>query len=252
MKRFAVVCSLALLLSVGARAQSDAYRSRNTFSAFVDGSWTSSHILLGAARNRQMLSFGAGYARRVLTRKTGDVSYVAEWRPVVLLSDPMVHSLTVSNSMLFASPENPTGGYTYESRYRAVNKCIAGNQMGVFYIGGTFPDYYAVNTACGRERTFAQEFSPLGFKYTLRPTHPVQPFIVGTLGYMTSSRAVPIDYAGTFNFAFDIGAGVNVFRQAHRSTSVEYRYHHYSNKNSADQNPGVDNMVLKVSYNFGR
>lgn len=251
MKRFALICSLTLLC-MSARAQSDAYRPRNTFTAFVDGSWTSSHILLGAARNRQMLSFGAAYARRVLTHRRGDLSYVAEWRPVVLLGDPVVHSVSVSRSVLFAEQDNPTGTFTGENRYRAVNKCVAGNQSGVFYIDNTFPDYYAVNTICGRERTFAQEFSPLGFKYTLRPQHPVQPFIVGTLGYMTSSRAVPIDYAGTFNFAFDFGAGVSLFRQARRSTSVEYRFHHYSNKSSAEQNPGVDNMLLKVSYNFGR
>ena len=109
---------------------------------------------------------------------------------------------------------------------------------------------YAIS--CSRRWTFAQEYSPVGFKYSMLPKHALQPFAIGTGGYMYSNKPIPITEAGSFNFAFDFGAGLEFFRSAKRSLSVEARYHHFSNHSTADENPGVDNIDYKVSYNFGR
>ena len=80
----------------------------------------------------------------------------------------------------------------------------------------------------------------------------MQPFIVGTLGYMYASRTIPVSNAEAFNFIFNFGAGVEVFRSRTRSVSLECRYNHFSNKDTAAVNPGVDNVVFKASYSFGR
>jgi hypothetical protein len=37
-----------------------------------------------------------------------------------------------------------------------------------------------------------------------------------------------------------------------RSIQAEYRYHHISNHDTANANPGIDNGVFKLSYAFGR
>jgi hypothetical protein len=69
---------------------------------------------------------------------------------------------------------------------------------------------------------------------------------------MYSTRPVPIDFAGSFNFVFDFGPGVEFYCSRTRSLRLEYRYHHISNHNSAPENPGIDNGLFQVSYVFGR
>ena len=63
---------------------------------------------------------------------------------------------------------------------------------------------------------------------------------------------VPTVNAGNFNFTFDFGAGIELFRDHTRSMRVEYRYHHISNHNTALANPGIDNGLFQVVYSFGR
>ena len=81
---------------------------------------------------------------------------------------------------------------------------------------------------------------------------PSAAFIVGTLGYMYSSRPIPLADAEAFNFLFNFGAGVEVFRSKKRSVSLECRYNHFSNRDTAPANPGTDNVMFKASYSFGR
>ncbi len=69
---------------------------------------------------------------------------------------------------------------------------------------------------------------------------------------MYSTQPIPTQSAGSFNFTFDLGAGLEVYRSARTSIRAEYRYHHISNHNTATQNPGIDNGLFQVSYTFGR
>jgi opacity protein-like surface antigen len=69
---------------------------------------------------------------------------------------------------------------------------------------------------------------------------------------MYSTRPIPLTMAGSFNFTFDLGAGVEIYQNKTRSIRVEYRYHHISNHDTAMENPGIDNGLLQVSYSFGR
>ena len=97
-----------------------------------------------------------------------------------------------------------------------------------------------------------EAFSPLGFQWNFRPRHRLQPVVIGHGGYIYSTHAIPIDYAGSFNFTFDLGAGVEFYRLNSQSIRVDYRYHHISNHETANTNPGIDNGVLQVTYAFGR
>jgi opacity protein-like surface antigen len=69
---------------------------------------------------------------------------------------------------------------------------------------------------------------------------------------MYSTRPIPINGAGSFNFTFDLGAGIELYRSKTRSVRAEYRYHHISNDNTANENPGIDNGLIQVTYAFGR
>jgi opacity protein-like surface antigen len=80
----------------------------------------------------------------------------------------------------------------------------------------------------------------------------MQPFLVAHGGYMYSTQPIPTQNAGSFNFTFDFGAGLELYRTGTRSIRIEYRFHHLSNHNTASFNPGVDNGMIQVSYCFGR
>jgi opacity protein-like surface antigen len=69
---------------------------------------------------------------------------------------------------------------------------------------------------------------------------------------MYSTRPIPVGGAGSFNYTFDVGAGVEFYRTRRQSIRAEYRYHHISNHNTAYENPGIDNGVLQLTYTWGR
>jgi opacity protein-like surface antigen len=69
---------------------------------------------------------------------------------------------------------------------------------------------------------------------------------------MYSTQPIPLAQAGSFNFTFDLGAGVEIYRSTTRSIRAEYRFHHISNHNTAMENPGIDSGLFQVSYAFGR
>ena len=240
-----------LIGTAGAQQGEGSYSRKNTFTFFGEYSNTSSHILMGASRQRILADFGAGYARRFFQFKGGALQYLVEVRPVTFESDP----LAIATQTVTVTTGPGTGTVTTSTG--------AGVSFGVCQpssISGTvpasppyFPGFnYTVNTTCGRQWTFAQEVSPVGFRYSMRTSRTLQPFLAATAGYMYSNRPIPAPDAGSFNFQFDFGAGVEVFRSKTRSVAVEARFHHLSNKNTANDNPGVDNVNYKVSYSFGR
>ena len=227
--------------------QTDAFSRKNTWTMFAEYSNTSSHILLGASRQRKIADFGGGYARRILHYRDSDFSYLAEVRPVLFESDPIEISQTTLTSTDSSKSTN------FSSVGATVGPCVPSSGSVSFPPSGSLPgETETYNNTCGRQWTFGQAFSPIGFKYSMRTRHPVQPFTVATLGYMYTSRPIPVSNAEAFNFIFNFGAGVEVFRSRTRSVSLECRYNHFSNKDTAAVNPGVDNVVFKASYSFGR
>jgi hypothetical protein len=246
---------VALCCTVTAIAQdappSAGYNRKNTFTLFAEYSNTSSRILLGASRQRELADFGGAYTRRVVHFWGSDLSYQAEVRPVLFESDPIF----IDTSTLIINYPPPTGTITSTNTVTnaSTGKCVSGSgSYSSPPVPGEPNETVTYNVVCGRQWTFGQSFSPIGFKYSARTRHPLQPFFVGTLGYMYTSRPVPVADAEAFNFNF--GAGIELFRseQKGRSISLECRYNHFSNRDTAQANPGTDNILYKVSYSFGR
>jgi len=231
--------------------QTDAFSRKNTWTMFAEYSNTSSHILMGAARQRKLVDLGGGYTRRVVRFWGSDLGYHVEVRPVMFESDPL--NIETGTYVITSGPSTGTTS-TSTNTVVSIARCQS------FTATGTIPaeppnfpsETYTITGTCGRQWTFAQAFSPLGFKYSMRTRHAVQPFVVGTLGYMYSSRPIPVSNAEAFNFIFNFGAGVEVFRSQKRSVSLECRYNHFSNRDTAPANPGTDNVMFKASYSFGR
>jgi len=224
------------------------FSRKNTWTVFAEYSNTSSGILLGYTRERELADLGFGYTRRMFRFRDSTLSYHVELRPVMFESDPVAISTVTT-----AFQESPYGGaFTSTSVYAVVSPCQPSHTTVIYPVIGTPIYVYISNVNCGRQWTAAQAFSPVGLRYSIRTRHKVQPFGVFTAGYMYSSRPVPVSDAEAFNYVFDMGAGVEVFGSKRRSLSVECRYHHFSNADSAPANPGTDNMMYKLSYSFGR
>jgi hypothetical protein len=245
--RLVLVGLMSLLLSPPpACAQTPAaepsFARKQTFGVLVAYSNDSSHMLLGQAARRKLFDLGFSYNRRLLAGRIVNWQYSAELLPVALESDP-IDVLTYTYS--FANPPS-TSHSTFDEE--TLGPCQASSGS------GAVPGFYTFTYSgtCGRRWTVGTAMSPVGLQWNFLPRRILQPFADGHGGYMYSTRPIPVSEAGAFNFTFDLGAGVEWFRSPSQSIRAEYRYHHISNKDTAEENPGIDSGLFELSYTWGR
>jgi Lipid A 3-O-deacylase (PagL) len=233
-------------VSCGAFAQAGdlSYSRLNSFSGFGEYSNDSSHIILGEALNRKIGAIGIQYQRRLIHKRLLDFSYTAEFRPVILESDP---TQTITITVTTTSPPNVNQGLNY-----AVVVCHPGTYS--FDNGSGYSANEVVT--CGRRLVYAQGLAPVGFRVNGMTRHKLQPTFSVLGGYIYSPQVVPTNafgvLSGSFNFTVEFGAGLELYRSARRSMRLEYQVQHYSNGYTADANPGVDSGFIKFTYAFGR
>ena len=170
--------------------------------------------------------------------------YDGELLPVALESDP-----TATQIVQYSEPNGITASYNVG----AVMVTCTPQSMSYSSSsasGGTPVNYTATVYCSGRQWTTGEAMSPVGMQWNFLTRHRVQPLLVGHGGYMFSTRAIPIMSAGSFNFTFDFGTGLEIFRSNLNSIRIEYRYHHISNDYTASTNPGIDSGLVLVTYCF--
>ncbi len=226
-----------------APAESPYYVRTNTFSLFSAYSGDSSHILLGDADNRILLDFGVAYSRKLFINSIVNWQYNGELLPVALESDPVV-----LNTINWTSPTV----YTESGTIVQTGPCVpSSGSFSSMQNGITYSYTYAFT--CGQRRwTIGEAISPAGIQWNFMPRRKAQPFLIAHGGYMYSTQPIPISTAGSFNFTFDFGAGLELFHSKNRSIRAEYRIHHLSNHGTAQDNPGIDNGLFQLTYSFGR
>ena len=106
------------------------------------------------------------------------------------------------------------------STYATVSACHAASGTVNYKINGVEYSFNYVDT-CSRQWTIGEGMSPIGFQWNFMPRHKLQPFFIGHGGYMYSTQPIPISTAGSFNFTFDFGAGVELYRSKTRSVRAE-------------------------------
>jgi len=224
------------------------YSRLNTFSGFVEYSNDSSHMILGDARNRKIGALGFQYQRRLVNRRRWNLSYTAEMRPGMLESDP-----TWIYTNVITAPASEAG--VYPQAPVAVMRCVASSIAYITTLSSpTGPIVYSGDYVytCSRRSVVEQSFSPAGMRFNLMPRRRLQLTFSSFGGYMFSTQEVPIPDAGSFNYIFEFGGGLEFFRSRNRSVRLEYQVQHYSNKKTAEYNPGVDSGLIKLTYAFGR
>lgn len=236
--------SLAALSPAQTPRRSGYYSRLNSFGIFAGYSGDSSHMLLGNVGQRKLLVIGASYNRRLLLRRVASWQYSAEVLPIALESDPLsmfVNHQTSPLDQTFVNPGAPPvtcSPITVDYSFPSTN--------GETYAGT------ATIYCHGRRWTMGEAISPVGFQWNFLPARKLQPLIAGHGGYMFSTKEIPVMGAGSFNFTFDLGVGLELYRSPTRSIRLEYRYHHISNDRTADVNPGIDNGLVQLTYSFGR
>ena len=232
-------------IAIGQTGERTENGRRQTFSAFFDYSNDSSHIIMGTAPNRKFTELGLQYEYRLKTNRRFVWKYTAEFRPMIAESD-----LTAASVATLTSPP-PT--MTFLNPATATMFCVAGLQSFSFTDPVTGVLYAeTVNTTCGRRWSYVEGLSPLGTRINLRPRSRWQPTASVLAGLLLSAKKIPIDTAGSFNFTFQFGAGLEYFRTPSQSIRLEYQVQHFSNGYTAPANPGVDNGLFKLTYAFGK
>jgi hypothetical protein len=204
----------------------------------------SSHILIGQAEEREILNLGISYSHRLWLGRIVNWQYDAQFFPLAFESDPLAGFVTMETS-----PEALTS-----TVYNAAPLVKCGPQTSSYSYTYSGVTYAGTQTSfcSGRRWTIGQGFSPIGMQWNFRPRSWLQPFVAGHGGYLYSTRPVPILAAGSFNFTFDLGAGVEIYRTHAQSIRLEYLFHHISDAYTSEANPGIDNGVLQFTYVFGR
>jgi len=197
-------------------------------------------MLIGQADNRMLVNIGVSFNRRLLLNHAVNWQYSAEFLPVALESDPVV--MTTVN---WTSPTVLTEHDTATQ----VGPCVPAS--GNFSTSQNSTTYsYSYVLTCARQWTMGEAMSPIGMQWNFLPHRRAQPFLAAHGGYMFSARPIPVANAGSFNFTFDVGAGVELYRSKARSIRAEFRYHHISNADTATLNPGIDSGLFQVTYCF--
>jgi Lipid A 3-O-deacylase (PagL) len=236
-------CTLCLLTACSAQTEDKFYARKNSFGVLSAYSPDSGHLLMGVSQNRKLVDIGLSYSRRLYLNDVMNWQFDSEILPMALNSDPVQVTTTA------ITLTNPPTTLTSTLSQPTITSCHPGSGSGSF--GPNGPTYTYVSS-CTRRWVMGEGLSPIGMQWDFLPARRLQPLVEGHIGYMYSTQPIPTAYAGAFNFTFDVGAGFELYRTHSHSYRIEYRYHHISNDETADDNPGIDNGVIQVSWLFGR
>lgn len=91
--------------------------------------------------------------------------------------------------------------------------------------------------------TYGFGITPLFWRWNFEPRGKVAPFAELAGGGLWTREAVP-ERTTTSNFTAHAGYGIRYFFRPGRTLNVSYRFHHISNGNRLERNPGVNAHVL--------
>jgi len=252
--RHSVFLSLAFVAVTGhaaavhhrLRNPATAYAPAHSWSLFGEYSPSSSHIILGEAREREFITLGLAYTHNLLRTRHWDLNYLAEIRPLMAESDPVSTGYHIYINWPGQPVVDQTVHYVHEvpvlEKERSVNDTT-------FYIGG-LPYILSLTTFYGRRWTYVGGMSPLGLKLNLLRHCRVQPTFQATGGFAASARDIPMFKTSAGNFTFSFGAGFEIFRRNGRSLRLQYRIQHFSNGYVGSSDPGIDSQMLYAGYSW--
>ncbi len=92
--------------------------------------------------------------------------------------------------------------------------------------------------------------SPVGFALTQSSQKAFSPFLQTTGGIIYMENNFPTDDARRLNFTFDITIGGNLAINSFSAISFGYKFHHISNAETGEENPGLDSNFLFLTLSI--
>lgn len=93
-------------------------------------------------------------------------------------------------------------------------------------------------------------FSPFGLLWTKDPKGIFKPFVQTTGGFMLMQERFPTDKGRRLNYTFDISLGTNIELNKAVWLSFGYKFHHISNAQTGEENPGLDSNFLFLTFSY--
>ncbi|MDZ7660202.1 MAG: acyloxyacyl hydrolase [Fodinibius sp.] len=90
--------------------------------------------------------------------------------------------------------------------------------------------------------------TPLGFQINLNQHNIIQPFFKSSTGFMYFKKPFPDSRGVQFNLTLELGTGVEVMVFDNVSLTIGYKYHHMSNGQLGEINPGVDSNIFYSGF----
>jgi hypothetical protein len=242
--RVSIFAGLACLSALGAAGRGQepgGFGGVESFGFSSSYSPTSTHILIGEAEHRRVLTLGAECTRLLRQRPGFRIDYEASVMPLYEETDPTVigAAFTLDGTQIVTTSQTPV---------RVIY--VTNAPIGIAATGkNTTAPIYAV---FGREDTYAAAFNPLGARISAFPRWRFRPSFSLDLGFVVSRQDIPIDQSDRFNYLFSFGPGLEFYRDNKTSLRAEYIYRHMSNAGQGDQNPGVDQGVIRLTISRHR
>jgi hypothetical protein len=98
-------------------------------------------------------------------------------------------------------------------------------------------------------RTFGVGLTPLAWRWNFEPRARYAPYAELAGGALFTSDPVPVRTTHA-NFTAHIGVGVRRFVRPQQAVVLGYRFHHISNGNRLERNPGVNAHVVVVGWSY--
>jgi hypothetical protein len=143
--------------------------------------------------------------------------------------------------------------YQLESRYERL--IYASSPFAVRWVFDLVPvvmvgDRY---TSSGRRAySYGLGGSPIGAQVNFVHYRHIEPFLTSGGGFLYFNHRM-FGTTQQFNFTAQLGGGVQLFTSSRRTAiDLGYKYHHISNANLANQNPGLDSHMLFMGLSVFR
>lgn len=94
--------------------------------------------------------------------------------------------------------------------------------------------------------------APLGARIVFRPGSRVKPYVGVSGGALLFDEEVPLPGANKFAWTADLEMGGQIWTGGRSSLTLGLRYHHISNANTGDVNPGLNAFVFFAGFSLFR
>ena len=140
--------------------------------------------------------------------------------------------------------------YQFEGRYARL--LYANQTLAVRYVATVVPICSVGVPGSNGQLVYAYAAgaSPVTLQLNWLHFGKLQPFLTSGGGFLYFNRHM--FNATQLNFTAQVAVGLQVFTSKHQSVDFGYRYHHISNANLGNENPGMDSHVLFLGVSFLR